>query len=91
MRSVVALCAVALGGCASIVEGTSQEITINTNPAGASCVLMREGQPIGSVNPTPGTVLIKKTKYDLTIVCDRSGFDQATHWLLAASATILLF
>jgi hypothetical protein len=24
-------------------------------------------------------VLIKKTKYDITIVCDRLGFDQATY------------
>jgi len=39
---------------------------------------MREGQPIGSVNPTPGTLLVKKTKYDITIACDRPGFDQAT-------------
>jgi hypothetical protein len=78
-RSVVAICAAALGGCSSIIEGTSQEITINTNPAGASCVLMREGQPIGSVNPTPGIILlVKKTKYDITIACDRPGFDQAT-------------
>jgi hypothetical protein len=71
----LALCA----GCSSIIEGTSQEITINTNPAGASCALMREGQPIGSVNPTPGTVLVKKTKYDITVVCDRPGFEQATY------------
>jgi hypothetical protein len=77
MASLYAL-ALALAGCASIIEGTSQEITINTNPTGAACTLMREGQPIGSVNPTPGTVLIKKTKYDLNIVCDRPGFDQAT-------------
>jgi hypothetical protein len=79
VRSAIALCAVALAGCSSIIEGTSQEITLNTNPAGASCALMREGQPIGAVNPTLGTVLIKKTKYDITIVCDRPGFDQATY------------
>src|SRR5690242_137508 len=71
----LALCA----GCSSIIEGTSQEIAINTNPAGASCTLIREGQAIGTVNPTPGIVLVKKTKYDITVVCDRRGFEQATY------------
>jgi hypothetical protein len=79
MMKCARLCVFGLAGCASIIEGTSEEITVNTNPSGASCVLTREGQPIGTINPTPGTVLIKKTKYDLTILCDRPGFDQATY------------
>ena len=78
LRSTL-VAAMALGGCASIIEGTSQEILVNTNPPGASCTLLREGQPIGTINPTPGSVLIKKTKYDMTIVCDRPGFAQATY------------
>ena len=80
MKSVIALCALALGlsGCASIVEGTSQEVTVNTNPAGANCALNREGTSIARVNPTPGAATIKKTKYDMTIVCDKPGFQQAT-------------
>jgi hypothetical protein len=65
--------------CSSIIEGTSQEIQIVTNPAGATCTLMREGQPVGTVNQTPGTVLIKKTKYDITVLCDKPGFMQATY------------
>jgi hypothetical protein len=66
-------------GCSSIIEGTSQEITVNTNPAGASCVLMRQSQPLATISLTPGTVLIKKTKYDITILCDKPGFMQATY------------
>ena len=79
IRSTFVLSALAFAGCSSIIEGTSQEITVNTNPSGASCAFMREGQPIGTVHPTPGAVLVKKTKYDITIVCDRPGFDQATY------------
>jgi hypothetical protein len=77
--TTTALALLTLAGCSSIIEGTSQEITVNTNPSGASCAFMREGQPIGTVHPTPGAVLVKKTKYDITIVCDRPGFDQATY------------
>jgi hypothetical protein len=66
-------------GCASIIEGTSQEISINTNPAGADCALKRQDQVIARVNPTPGATTIKKTKYDITVYCDKNGFQQATY------------
>jgi hypothetical protein len=68
-----------LTGCASIIEGTSQEITINTNPPGADCSLNRQGVSIGHVNPTPGAITIKKTKYDIMIVCDKPGYQEATY------------
>ncbi len=66
-------------GCSSVIEGTSQQIEVVSNPAGASCTLMREGQPIGTISQTPGSVLIKKTKHDITVLCDKTGFMQATY------------
>lgn len=65
-------------GCSSIIEGTSQEITVNTNPSGADCSLIREGISIAHVNPTPGAATIKKTKHDITIECDLEGYQKAT-------------
>jgi hypothetical protein len=76
---VLAASTVSLGACATIIEGTSQEILVSTNPAGASCALEREGQPLATVAATPGTVLIKKSKYDITIKCTKDGFEQATY------------
>ncbi len=70
------LCAVT--GCASIIDGSSQEMVINTSPAGADCVLNRDGMSIGRVNPTPGGVVVKKTKNNITIVCDKKGYEQTT-------------
>ena len=69
-----------LSGCASVIEGTSQNITVNTNPPGADCSLNRmpEGL-IGRVNPTPAGVTIRKTKYDITIKCNMSGYQEATY------------
>jgi hypothetical protein len=67
-------------GCASITEGTSQEIAVNTSPAGADCALMREGVSVGKISPTPGAVTIKKTKHDMTIVCNKDGFHEATYF-----------
>lgn len=67
-----------LPACSSIIEGTSQEVLINTNPSGADCSVEREGVSIGRVDPTPGAVTIKKTKYDITIRCNKDGFEEAT-------------
>jgi hypothetical protein len=68
-----------LAGCSSIIEGTSQEILVNTNPAPATCGLYRQGIKIGEIVSTPGSVLIKKTKYDITVLCVKDGYEQATY------------
>jgi hypothetical protein len=80
----------ALPACSSIVEGTSQELLINTNPAGADCALKRQGYVIGRVNPTPGGVTVKKTKHDITVVCNKKGYEETTYFNKsgAAGATV---
>jgi hypothetical protein len=67
-----------LSGCSTIVEGNSQLLSINTTPPGATCVLTRHGETIGSVTPTPGDINVEKTKYDITVTCDMDGYEQAT-------------
>jgi hypothetical protein len=74
----MALIALSLGACSSVIEGTTQQITVNTNPPGADCALKRQDQVIARVNPTPGAATIKKTKYDITVVCDKDGYQEAT-------------
>jgi hypothetical protein len=81
-----ALLAGSLAGCSSIIEGTSQEIVVNTNPSGADCALVREGVVIGRVNPTPGAATIKKTKDDITIKCNKDGFEEATYFNKSGAA-----
>jgi hypothetical protein len=73
-----ALLAFCVSGCSTIVEGQSQLLSINTTPPGATCVLTRHGETIGSVTPTPGNINVEKTKYDITVTCDMDGYDQAT-------------
>jgi len=75
----VAACLLATG-CASIIEGSTQEVLVNTNPSEAYCKFMREGMPAGEVTKTPGAVTIKKTKHDLTIECEKAGFHKATYF-----------
>lgn len=81
LKVLCALSTVAsLAACSSIIEGTSQEILVNTNPSGADCNLMREGNSIAHVSPTPGAATVKKTKYDITIKCNMKGYHEATYF-----------
>ena len=69
-----------LTGCVSVFEGTSQEITVVTNPAGAHCTFQRkDGKDMGNISATPGTLSTRKSKYDLTITCNKDGYQQATY------------
>lgn len=66
-----------LSACSSIVSGTTQTLTINTTPENADCKLEREGTVIGRVSPTPGSVLVQKTKHDIFVECSKKGYQTA--------------
>lgn len=77
--AAVAALGVALAGCATVFEGTSQEITVNTNPPGAVCVFQRQGMEVGRIGNTPGTANIRKSKYDIVIKCNKAGYAEASY------------
>lgn len=77
--TAIAVVGVALAGCATVFEGTSQEITVNTNPEGALCVFERQGLEVGRIASTPGTANIRKSKYDITIKCSKPGYAEASY------------
>jgi hypothetical protein len=60
--------------CSSVLDGTSQEILVNTYPAGATCMLLRNGEQIATITPTPGSALVRKTKRDINVICDKAGY-----------------
>jgi hypothetical protein len=61
---------------ATIVKGTTQPVTINTEPTGAACNVVRDGGTIGVVDPTPGTVQIAKIHRPLYVNCKKSGYEE---------------
>jgi hypothetical protein len=67
-----------LTGCATLMEGTGQSVTISTDPAGAACTVDRAGTRLGQVNPTPGSLHIDKSKNDLQVACGKEGFSSST-------------
>ena len=70
---------VGLSGCATVFEGTSQEISVVTNPPGAVCVFTRQGMEVGRVMNTPGTANIRKSKYDIIVQCSKPGYQDASY------------
>jgi len=81
MRAIAAIVAcVLLGACSTIIEGRSQQIAVNTNPAGADCALYRQGLRIATVQNAPGSTLVEKTKHDIWVVCVKQGYQQATYF-----------
>ncbi len=78
VAAVVAL-GMGLSGCATVFEGTSQDITVTTNPPGAACFFERQGRQVGAVTSTPATTSVRKSKYDVTIRCDKPGYQEATY------------
>jgi hypothetical protein len=71
------LCALLLAGslpaCATITSGTSQSLSVLTEPAGATCTVTREDAVLGVVNPTPGTLTVSKSARDMSVRCTRAG------------------
>src|ERR1700733_4201085 len=79
LMSMVALAAagIALSGCASIVEGTSQSVAVTSTPVdGARCTLTNS-QGTWYVT-TPGNANVHKTTTDLNVVCTKDGYQDAS-------------
>jgi hypothetical protein len=100
MRAAVLCVAGALCGCASIVEGTTQEIYVSLTPEAASCDavrLDRAGEsPAGAYNPATKSITVSKSRNDLLIRCRASGYrdkevrlvSNASGWGIAGALTL---
>ncbi len=78
LMHIAALCAagIALAGCATIIKGTTQSVSIDTPPVeGAHCTLVNsEGTWYIT---SPGSVVVHKTKNDLAVTCTKEGYQDA--------------
>jgi hypothetical protein len=67
-----------LAGCGTITQGTSQNITITSTPPGGHCDLTRKGEHVATLDRTPGTVKVDKTKNDILLTCKLAGYQDAS-------------
>jgi len=95
MRSVwvAAVCGLAVAGCATIVEGTTQTITVDVAPPTGTCVISRQGEQLGISTPEKRAVVLSKSQYDLEFSCTAPGYQPKTDTLSSniAAATVVSF
>ena len=91
-----AFAASALSGCASIVEGTTQEIFISLTPESAACDGYRDEMIVGSYAPATKSMKVSKSRNDLVIRCKAPGYrdkdvrlvSEASGWGVAGALTL---
>lgn len=72
--SSIALFSMFLTGCASIVNGQNQSVSVSTTPvSGATCAL-ENNKGKWYIPSTPGSVTIQRSYQDLAINCEKKGF-----------------
>lgn len=89
-----ALLAVQLGACATVLEGTSQAVTINTGAvADVDCSLTSPAFGSRSMK-APGVVTLEKSKHNVQVACKKEGYHDGqavitSHFAAAAAGNIL--
>ncbi len=84
-RFIPLLLAALLAGCATIVDGGGQVISVNSVPAGASCSFTRDGAQIGLVPSTPGSVAVDKSRKTIVVSCDKADYQTMVGSVASAS------
>jgi hypothetical protein len=87
MRSLVAAAALALTGCASITDGTTQTIIIPVQPKEARCSVMRNDVELGTITGTQQTITISKGARDVLVTCNAPGYLQKVSRLVSTTQT----
>jgi hypothetical protein len=63
----------ALPGCALLVNKGYDDITLNSDPSGATCRVERNAQPVAQVKATPAVVRVPRSSHPIDIFCTKDG------------------
>jgi hypothetical protein len=74
----VAGLSMAVAACATVMAGTSQDIRIVSDPAGAECRIQRGDVSLHVISSTPGAVNVPRSKADLSVTCSKAGMEDGT-------------
>lgn len=67
-----------IGGCATVLDGTSQSMRINSSPSKAVCEATRNGELIGSTSSDNPALQITKSRRDILLTCSAPGYETAS-------------
>jgi hypothetical protein len=74
-RSLLTIaCVIGLSACATLVTDDQQSIVVTSDPLGATCNVRQGGTYVATVQETPGTILVAKSRHDIAIDCTRPGY-----------------
>ncbi len=79
LKRVMKLVVVAMGlgvltGCASIVNGTNQSVSVQTGSVGGAACALENDKGKWYVPSTPGSVVVNRSYNDLKINCTKKGY-----------------
>ncbi len=73
------LAALTLTGCATVIEGTDQTLTIKSFPEDALCVAARRNEPnLATTTKSGQTITIGKSRRPLAVACEAPGYVTGT-------------
>lgn len=67
-------CLSGLTGCASIVNGTNQSVSVHTGSVGGAVCSLENDKGKWFVSRTPGSVVVNRSYKDLKINCQKKGY-----------------
>jgi hypothetical protein len=87
---IIILALTGLSACATVTSGTDHTLLVESDPAGATCKLQRDGANIGAVIPTPGSARISKSRHDITVNCEKADHEPASRTVAAGFQAMTL-
>lgn len=84
--AAAALAAISLSGCATLIEGTDQQIVVRPDQASTSCAGTRQDRPIFITFPGHDVVTVSKSRNAIDLTCNAPGFSTG-HQTIESSVT----
>jgi len=72
--AITVTCVFGLAACATLVTDDHQSMIVTSDPPGATCEVRQGATPLAVVSPTPGTILVGKSRHDIAVDCTRPGY-----------------
>ncbi|WP_428411376.1 hypothetical protein [Legionella sp.] len=67
-----------LTGCASIVSGNQQKITVLTSPAQNARCALENNKGKWYVDHTPNSIVVHRSNKDLLLTCEKPGYEKSS-------------
>ena len=77
------LAALTLAGCATVIDGTQQTVSLSSNADGAICGITQNGRQIVAPAPVPASHLLPRVQGNLIVTCEAPGFETGKVALVA--------